>query len=141
MWIGDLDAPVPGAEAAGAEFLGPSANPYAHMRHFDVATLPSRDDPFPLVVLESMALGTPVVAFDVGAVALQVGDAGVLVPAGEVDAFADAVVHLLTDEDERTRLGEAARRRVDEHYSARELQRSLGRRRRGRALSQVCRDS
>ena len=119
VWIGDLAAPVPGALDARAEFLGPSSNPYAHMRRFDIATLPSRDDPFPLVVLESMALGTPVVAFDVGAVALQVGDAGVVVPPGDVTAFADAVARLLVDADERVRLGAAARARVDRQYSIR----------------------
>lgn len=126
VWIGDLDAPVPGAREAGAEFLGPSPNPYAHMRRFDVATLPSRDDPFPLVVLEAMSLGTPVVAFDVGAVALQVGNAGAVVPAGAVDAFADAVVRLLVDADERARLGDAAARRVDEHFSIRTFNAGLG---------------
>ena len=119
VWLGDLDGPVPGAAEAGAEFCGPSANPYPHMRRFDIATLPSRDDPFPLVVLESMLLGTPVVAFDVGGVAQQIGDAGRLAPAGDVEAFAGAVTDLLVDDDERGRLGAAAAARVDELYSSR----------------------
>ncbi|WP_091178381.1 glycosyltransferase family 4 protein [Microlunatus flavus] len=119
VWLGDLAAPVPGADEAGAEFVGPTTNPYPHMRRFDVATLPSRDDPFPLVVLESMLLGTPVVAFDVGGVAQQVGDGGRVVPAEDVDAFAAAVTELLVDADERHRLGTAAARRVDGLYSSR----------------------
>lgn len=119
VWIGDLAGDVPGAVAAGAEFNGPSANPYPHLRRFDVATLPSRDDPFPLVVLESMLLGTPVVAFDVGGVAQQVGETGRLVPAQDVDAFAEAVTDLLVDGAERTRLGVEAAARVDALYSSR----------------------
>lgn len=118
VWLGDLDGPVPGATEAGVEFCGPSANPYPHMQRFDVATLPSRDDPFPLVVLESMLLGTPVVAFDVGGVAEQIGDAGRLVPAEDVDAFARAVTDLLLDDDERGRLGTAAAARVNALYSS-----------------------
>ncbi len=100
------------------EFGGPSDNPYAHMRRFDVATLPSRDDPFPLVVLESMLVGTPVVAFDVGGVRQQIGDTGILVPPGDVAQFADALVTLLTDDSLRRRLGAAAQDRVKTVYSA-----------------------
>ena len=119
VWVGDVDPNAPEASAAGVEFLGPSDNPYAHMRRFDVATLPSRDDPFPLVVLESMAVGTPVVAFDVGSVALQVDGTGVVVPAGDVAAFASAVERLVRDDGERARLGSAASARVDTCYSLR----------------------
>ena len=75
VWIGEIAQPIK-AHDAGVEFLGPTPNPYPHMRRFDIATLPSRNDPFPLVVLEAMLLGTPVVAFGVGGVAEQIGDAG-----------------------------------------------------------------
>jgi glycosyltransferase involved in cell wall biosynthesis len=88
------------------------------MSRFDVATLPSRDDPFPLVVVESMLLGKPVVAFDVGSVRDQVGEGGTLVPPGDVDAFAAAVLHLLTDESARTALGRAARARAERLFSS-----------------------
>ena len=117
VWVGDIGEPVGTAAGERIEFLGPMANPYPAMRSFDVATLPSRDDPFPLVVLESMILGKPVVAFAVGAVADQIGSAGVLVPPGDVDAFAEAVVDLLVDKQKRTDLGQAARERAHALYS------------------------
>ena len=79
--FGEAIEAIPPHDPAVVEFVGPRANPYPHMRRFDVATLPSRDDPFPLVVLEAMLLGTPVVAFAVGSVADQIGSAGVIVPA------------------------------------------------------------
>lgn len=119
VWLGDVSEPVPGAAGADVEFVGPTSNPYPHMRRFDVATLPSRDDPFPLVVLEAMLLGTPVVAFDVGGVTQQVGDGGLVVPAGDVDAFATAVGRLLDDAEERCRRGALAASRVDSLYSSR----------------------
>ena len=50
VWIGEIAHPVEADDMAGVEFIGPRANPYAHIRRFDVATLPSRDDPFPLVI-------------------------------------------------------------------------------------------
>jgi glycosyltransferase involved in cell wall biosynthesis len=117
VWIGEIAQPVTTDDTAGVEFRGPSANPYPHLRRFDVATLPSRDDPFPLVVLEAMVLGTPVVAFAVGGVPEQIGDAGVLVTPGDATAFAREVVNLLTDHDRRHRLGTASRARVWELYS------------------------
>ena len=117
VWIGDISEPVGTVAGEAIDFLGPMANPYPVMRTFDVATLPSRDDPFPLVVLESMILGKPVVAFDVGAVADQIGPTGILVPPGDVAAFADAVVDLLVDDEKRSALGEAACERAHAHYS------------------------
>lgn len=117
IWIGDIGDPSITVEDEKIEFVGPLANPYPVMRTFDIATLPSRDDPFPLVVLESMILGKPVVAFAVGAVADQIGRTGVLVPPGDVDGFAEAVVALLLNQEERSRLGIAALERAREHYS------------------------
>ena len=41
-----------------------SADPFPYLARADVFVLPSREDPFPLVVLEAMALGKPVIAFE-----------------------------------------------------------------------------
>lgn len=124
VWIGDGDPPE-GADAAGVEFIGPRANPYPYIRRFDVFTLPSRDDPFPLVVLEAMLLARPVVAFDVGGVSQQVGEAGIIAAAADVDAFARAIGFLLRDADERRRIGEAARQRAVDHFSTAAFLRSI----------------
>jgi glycosyltransferase involved in cell wall biosynthesis len=117
VWVGELAEPGLASGRPGVHFLGPAVNPYPVMRRFDIATLPSRDDPFPLVVLESMLLGRPVVAFDVGGVAEQVGDGGIIVPPGDVAAFADALVRLVRDRDEREELGRRAERRAWTHFS------------------------
>ncbi len=117
VWVGGLADPSLAEAEPGIEFLGPSSNPYPHLLRFDIATLPSRDDPFPLVVLEAMTLGTPVVAFGVGGVPEQIGDAGLVVPAGDVEAFADALERLIRDVEQRTRLGRASAERVRSLYS------------------------
>jgi glycosyltransferase involved in cell wall biosynthesis len=98
------------------DWLGETAEPYPLLAGLDVFTLPSREDPFPLVVLESMALARPIVAFDVGGVSEQLGDTGVAVAAEDVDAMAQALVKLLDDEPERHRLGNAAATRVRTLY-------------------------
>ncbi len=98
-------------------FVGPTRNPYPTMAMSDVVTVPSRQDASPLVVLEAMALGKPVVAFDVGGIRDQLGDAGVLVPPGDVEAMADAVATLLADPQARGRLGGAGEARVRDLFS------------------------
>lgn len=117
VWIGEGDGPSGAVGARHVEFRGASDNPYAAMAEFDVMTLPSRDDPFPLVVMEAMLLAKPVVAFDVGGVAHQLGETGVLVPAGDVCAFAREVALLGADPVRRSRLGAAAAARADELFS------------------------
>lgn len=105
VWVGDGEPPSAAATIAGVEFPGHSTDPSADMAGFDIMTLPSRDDPFPLVVMEAMLLGKPVVAFDVGGVAHQLGDAGVLVPQGDIGSFAREVARLVADAELRQRLG------------------------------------
>ena len=98
------------------EFFGEVEDPAPLLAELDVFTLPSRRDPFPLAVLEAMSLARPVVAYDVGGVAEQVGDAGVVVPAEDVGLMAAAIVELLDDDCARRALGERAEAMVTTHW-------------------------
>jgi glycosyltransferase involved in cell wall biosynthesis len=62
----------------------------------------------PQVLVEAMAAGLPIVATDVGGVrtVLDGGDAGMLVPAADLDAFVGAVARLLDEPERRRRLVE-----------------------------------
>jgi glycosyltransferase involved in cell wall biosynthesis len=84
----------------------------------DVFALPSRRDSFPLAVLEAMSLGLPVVAFDVGGVAEQVGDTGIVVTAEDTALMAKAVITLLDDATTRHDLGGLAQARARSHWDA-----------------------
>ena len=88
---------------------------------FDVFVLTSREDPFPLVALEAVQAGRPVVAFDQGGapeLLTPAGDepAGVLVPPLDVSAMAAAIAGLLADPDARAALGAAGATRVSSRY-------------------------
>jgi glycosyltransferase involved in cell wall biosynthesis len=59
-----------------------------------------------------MAFGLPFACFDLPETRRLAGAAAVLVPTGDIDALADAVVTLLDDAPARQRLGAAGRRAV-----------------------------
>jgi glycosyltransferase involved in cell wall biosynthesis len=77
----------------------------------DLFVFPSRADNSPLTVLESLACGTPVVAFDVGGVPEMVRDGrnGRLVGAEDASGLGAAIAELLADPGSRARLGSEAR--------------------------------
>jgi glycosyltransferase involved in cell wall biosynthesis len=85
----------------------------ARLSRARVAVIPSRWEGFSLFAAEAMAAGTPVVASDVDGLAEVVGDAGLLVPAGDPDALADALRRVLTDDALARRLSAAGRARAE----------------------------
>lgn len=89
--------------------LGARANAADELAAADVVALSSRWEGSPLVVAESMLLGRPVVATAVGAVpeAVVDGQTGRLVPPGDADGLAAAVIDLLEHPDVAARLAEA----------------------------------
>ena len=67
---------------------------------------------FGLTALEALAAGTPVVGYAGGAVAEVVGDAGLLIPSGEENSLADALVRFLGDDALRSGLRARTRPRA-----------------------------
>lgn len=104
------------------DFVGtkPRAEVAAYLSAADVFLFPTeRDEAAPLVPLEAMASGLPVVSSTVGGGAelIRSGESGVLVAPRDVDAWAGAARALLDDEALRLRIGEAARERVLKSYT------------------------
>ena len=76
-----------------------------------IFVLSSRREGYPLVLIEALAAGLPVVAFDCPtgpAVILEGGRCGILVPVGDTAALTDGIRRLITDEAERRHLADAA---------------------------------
>jgi glycosyltransferase involved in cell wall biosynthesis len=80
---------------------------------------PGHGEAYGLAYLEAQAAGLPVVAEEVAGVpeVVEDGRTGLLTPPGDVQAYADAIRRLLTDEAERMRLSVNARRMVAEERS------------------------
>ncbi|MEQ1785815.1 MAG: glycosyltransferase family 1 protein [Acidimicrobiales bacterium] len=76
----------------------------AFLRGATATLVTSRYEGFGFTALESMACGTPVVAFANTSLPEVVGDGGVLVPDGDVEAMVDAAEAIATDPAHRSRL-------------------------------------
>jgi len=85
----------------------------------DVCVIPSHYEPFGLVAIEAMACGTPVIASDVGGLRFTVvpEETGLLVPAQDEAAFAQAIARILTDELWARKLRRQAPIRVQQNFS------------------------
>lgn len=83
----------------------------------DICVVPSRYEGFGIAAAEAMALAIPVVATNVGGLPEVVGNAGVIVPAGDKAALRDAIIALAKAPDRRSALGSAGADRVHEKFS------------------------
>jgi len=93
-------------------------NPFPALRPASAFVLSSRFEGLPHVILEALALGTPVVATDCRsgpAEILENGRYGLLVPTEDAEAIAAALMKLLRNEDLRERLGSAGPGRAAEY--------------------------
>jgi glycosyltransferase involved in cell wall biosynthesis len=83
---------------------------------FDLFALPSLSEGLAIALIEAMALGKPAVVTRVGGLTevIEDGKQGLVVNAGDPDAFAGAILALLQDAGLRRTLGEAARARAAE---------------------------
>lgn len=68
-------------------------------------------------IAEYMAMGQPIVSFDLAEARVSAGDAAVYVPCNDEYAFAMAIDALLKDPARRRRMGEVGRRRIEEQLS------------------------
>jgi glycosyltransferase involved in cell wall biosynthesis len=89
------------------------------LRSSDLFVLPSLWEGLPMALLEAMAARLPVIATEVAGSRQVVRDGvdGMLVPPGDATRLQDAITSMLSDDERRGRLAEAARRRVEDRYS------------------------
>ncbi len=88
-----------------------------HLRQMDVLVLPSLTTPkwkeqFGRVLIEAMACGVPVIGSDSGAIPETIGDAGLIVPEGDVAALRVAIIRLKEDAELRVELSRRGLERV-----------------------------
>lgn len=130
VWLGHFDATIESALRARVakgdfpdrfHFPGRDPDTDDYFAGADILALTSREDPFPSVVMESLDVGVPVVAFaGAGGISELLGRAGgVLVPGFSAEYFAQTVLSWLGDEQERQRAGREGQLVVDQEFSFR----------------------
>lgn len=130
VWVGHRDVGLEkeveatlraGGCQANFHFMGMDFDTDDYYAGADVYALASREDPFPSVVLESMAVGTPVVAFagTGGGADLAAATAGITVPAFDLQAYANALLRLIRDKGFRDAKGKAGEALIESDFSFR----------------------
>jgi glycosyltransferase involved in cell wall biosynthesis len=86
---------------------------------FDIAAVPSHNEPLGNATLEAMAAGRPVVGSRVGGIPEMVvdGQTGFLVPPRDAGALAEALSRVITNRELRARLGKHGRERAESVFS------------------------
>jgi glycosyltransferase involved in cell wall biosynthesis len=103
---------------AGVSYLGPVDDTAPYLRAIDVVMCPSYREGFSNAALEASASGVPIVGYDSTGVrdAIDHGVTGTLVPRGDLESLADAVVAYLRDPDLRRRHGAAGREMAETQF-------------------------
>ncbi|NHI04668.1 glycosyl transferase C group 1 [Streptomyces sp. KO7888] len=114
------------------QFTGrvPDADLVRYLSTADVCLSPDPRNPLNDVstmnkVLEYMAMGRPIVSFDLREARVSAGDAALYAPANDEDAFARLVAQLMDDPEARSRMGKIGEERINGQLSWRNSQASL----------------
>jgi alpha-maltose-1-phosphate synthase len=109
------EAGISGAQASSIVFTNAvtDAELRALYHSASLFVYPTKGDTLPLVVLEAMACGLPVISTTIAGIPFMVGpEQGLLVPSNDSSAIADAVNTLLPDEARRHAMSASARENV-----------------------------
>jgi glycosyltransferase involved in cell wall biosynthesis len=105
------------------QFLGSVAEMSSIYRRSSICVLTSEHEGTPNVLLESMSVGLPVVATNVGGVPeiVKDGETGFLVPGEDLNAQVTVIARLVRDSDLRARIARQGRAYVEENHSVHRL--------------------
>jgi glycosyltransferase involved in cell wall biosynthesis len=127
LWIGSTGNPAwdvlqrdsKKLSSLDLHFLGELENPFPYLEAADVFCLPSREDPFPLVMLEAGALGKPTLAFKQsgGAEEFCSQGGGFAVPYLDVAGMGDWILNHFSDRNTLFQMGRKAQELVQARYT------------------------
>lgn len=101
-------------------FKGHSNNISEEIQKMDALLVTSDHEGLPMVLLETMALGTPIISHAVGGIPhlLDQGECGILITENEPASYAAAIETLINNPAKITEITRKAKRRVEERYSS-----------------------
>lgn len=114
---------APLAREHGVRLLGGRRDAASLLAGIDVLVAPSRFEGLPLVLMEALHAGVPVVATDIDGNRDVVGDAGVLVAREDPAALGAALGELAADPERRTELAGRGRERAAERFTVERMAR------------------
>ena len=96
--------------------MGPTKNIGKEYSESSMIVMSSHYEGFPMVMIEAMACGLPAISFDFKCGPKDIikeGENGLVVPDGDIDGLAEAMVGLMKDDELRKRMGEEAKKIVE----------------------------
>jgi glycosyltransferase involved in cell wall biosynthesis len=114
--------------ASRVRFLGSRSDVAEILAQSHIFALPTNWEGFPLSVLEAMRAGLPVVASRVGGIAEAVtdGETGLLVTAGDDEAFENSLSMVVHDHGKRRQMGAAGRAKYERDFTVNAMLRKTG---------------
>ncbi|WP_404362221.1 glycosyltransferase [Marinobacter sp.] len=109
--------------ASAIKFLGFRSDRLERLSRFNVFIMTSSLEGIPRCMMEAMALGIPVVAYDIPGVdqLIEHGETGLLAPLGDLNALVECCQKILDNPDMAKELASTARAKIDRDYSARRM--------------------
>jgi len=106
--------------ASAIEFLGFRSDRLALLSQFDLFVMTSSLEGIPRCLMEAMAVGVPIVAYDIPGVdqLVQHGETGLLAPLGDVNALVNCCNQVLTNPELAQHMAAKARTLIDHRFSA-----------------------
>jgi glycosyltransferase involved in cell wall biosynthesis len=100
-------------------FCGEQQNTYPYTAAFDIVAMSSDSEGLSLSLCEAMALGKPIVATDAGGnkELVENGETGFIVPLGDAESLAEAMLRLIRDPDLARAMGQRAKEKIATQFS------------------------
>lgn len=100
-------------------FLGARSDIYDLIKDFNVFLLTSKQEGFPLVIIEAMAAGVPVISTNVGGISevIKNNETGILIPPESPKELSKAVIELLSDKKLTKDIIDNAQIAVNKHFT------------------------
>lgn len=108
-------------------FLGQRSDIPQLLAVADLLVLPSSAEGFPLVILEAMAAGKPVVATNVGGVSeiVRHQETGLLIPAEDISSLAEAIFEMVQNPESAREMGRKGLKVVTENFSVEKMRNEI----------------
>ena len=99
-------------------------------READILILPSKttktwEEQYGMVLVEAMAIGLPIVAYDSGAISEIVGNCALVVDENNIDKLTISIKHLIENKDLRSKLGKMGRARAEKEFDAKKTAKKI----------------